>query len=282
MTARHLLVSNPPHGDLDAAGAASHFGLTAAEVGMKANYGLPEIWFAAEDEATLLDTAAALEAAGLKTVLVAGRDLVEIPGQNPVESFAFTEEGLRVDHDDSEWTVAYDTPVIAVFGRPQMDVQGAKSPAGSIAAQLSSWGRGFRRPSPDAGPIALGASPFLDLYVPFDTGPLRISIVQEITSFSRLPEKLPHGLSAMQNLVAECENRFENVYVDRRLVDMTLRGIVGVVTGASPREPPRTGFSFATQAQAELLSSLSPALKDLPQADLSSRLAYLTTRSWIS
>ena len=280
---RQLLVSNPPHGDVDAGAAASHFGLTAAEVGMKANYGLPEIWFAAEDEATLLDTAAALEATGLNTVLVAARDLVEIPGQNPVESFAFTDEGLRVDRDDSERTVAYDTPAIAVLGRPQVYVQSARSPSGSVASQLSSWGRGSRRASPDADPLEVEASPFLDLYVPSDdAGPLRISIVQEITSFSLLSDDLPHGLSAMQNLVAECENRFENAYVDRRLVDMTLRGIARVVTGAPPREPPRTGFSFATQALAELLSSLSPALKDLPQADLSSRLAYLTTRSRIS
>ncbi len=282
VNSRHLLISNPPHGEVDALGAASHFGLTAAEVGMKANYGLPEIWFAAEDEATVLDTAGALEAAGLNTVLVAGKDLVEIPEQNPVESFAFTDEGLRVDLDDSGWTVAYDTPVIVVFGRPKVDVQGARSPSGSVASQLSRWGRGVRRASPDAGLLELGASPFLDLYVPSDSGPLRISIVQEITDFSLLPENLPHGLSAMPNLVAECENRFENAYVDRRLVDMTLRGIARVVTAPRSRELPRNGFSFATEALAELLSSLSPALKDLRQADLSSQLAYLTTRSRIS
>ena len=275
-------MSNPPHGDVDTLGAASHFGLSAAEVGMKANYGLPEIWFAGEDEASLLDTAAALEAAGLNTVLVAARDLVEVPGQNPAQSFAFTDEGLRVEGGDSERTVAYDTPAIMVFGRPQVYVQSGRSPSRTVASQLSSWGRGSRRAGPDEGSPELEASPFLDLYVPSDTGPLRISIVQEITSFSLLPEEQPHGLSAMQNLVAECENRFENAYVDRRLVDMTLRGIARVVTAAPPGEPLRTGFSFATQALAELLSSLSPALKDLPQADLSSRLAYLTARSRIS
>ena len=280
--ARHLLISNPPHGSVDAAGATSYFGLTAAEVGMKANYGLPEIWFAADDEATLLETAASLKTAGLNTVLIEGRELVEIPGQNPVESFAFADDGLRVDHDDSETTLAYGTPVTAVFGRPQVDVQAARSPTGSVVTRLSRWGRGFRRPGPDASLVELGASPFLDLYVPSDTGVLRISIVQELTDFSQLSENLPHGLSGMQNLVAECENRFEKVYVDRRLVDMTLRGIARVVTEAPRPGPVRTGFSFATQALAELLSSLSPTLKDLPQADLSSRLAYLTSRSEVS
>ena len=48
VNARQLLISNPPHGDVDTLGAASHFGLAAAEVGMKANYGLPEVWFAGE------------------------------------------------------------------------------------------------------------------------------------------------------------------------------------------------------------------------------------------
>ena len=282
--ARQLLISNPPHGEVDAAGAASQFGLTAAEVGMKANYGLPEIWFAAEDEGTLLDTGAALQASGLNTLLVSGSDLAEIPGQIPAESFAFTDEGLRVDLGDSEWTLAHDTPVVAVYGRPRIDMQERKAPTRSVASQLSSWGRGGGRRSSGSDEVmgGLRESPFLDLYTHSDTGPLRISIVQEITDFSQLPDNHPHGLSAMQNLVAECENRFEHSYVDRRLVDMTLRGIARVVTGASSRDPVRTGFSFATEALAELLDSLSPDLKGLHQADLSSRLAYLTTRSGIS
>ena len=254
---------------------------------MKANYGIPEIWFAAEDEATLLDTADALGAAGLNTVLVAGSDLVEIPGQNPAESFVFTDEGLRVERDDSEWTVAYDTPAIAVFGRPQVYVQSARSPSGSIASRLSSWGRGFRRPSADADLLELGASPFLDLYVPSDSGPLRISIVQEITNFSLLPENLPHGLSAMQNLVAECENRFENAYVDRRLVDMTLRGIARVVTGAPPprASTDRVLFRYTGPGRAAQLpipgSERPPPSRPLIATRVSDNpVADLLRRSW--
>ncbi len=284
MSTRHLLISNPPHGDVNALEAASHFGLAAADVGLKANYGLPEIWFADEDEAKLQDVATALEKAGLNTTLVAGSDLVEIPGQTPAESFALTDEGLRVDLADSGWTVAYDGPAIAVYGRPRINVQQRKAPASSIASRMSSWGRTRipRLGSPDAVTGEPGASPFLDVYTHSDSGLLRTSIVQEITSFSRLADDLPHGLSAMQSLVAECESRFEDVYVDHRLVDMTLRGITRVVTGPNPGGPVRAGFSFATEALAELLDSLSPDLKDIHQADLSSRLAYLTDRSRIS
>ena len=280
MHARQLLVSNPPHGDVDAAAAASHFGLTAAEVRMKANYGLPEIWFAEEDEAELLDIDAALDAAGLDTVLVAGSDLVEIPGQSPAESFAFTDGGLWVGRDDSGLTMAYDAPAIGVFSRPRVDVQDAKSPAKSIASQLGSGRMGLRRRSPSASQVESAAAPFLDLYAPSDTRLLRISIVQDITSFSMIPANLPHGLSAMQNLVAECEDQFETAHFDRRLVDMRLRGLARVVT--RPAQTRRTGFSYATEALTKLLGSLSPDLRDISQADLSSRLAYLTNRSRIS
>jgi hypothetical protein len=145
-----------------------------------------------------------------------------------------------------------------------------------------SWGRGYRRSGSDGAPLDLGTASFLDLYVPSDDGLLRISIVPEITSFVHLPDNQPHGLSAMQNLVAECENRFENAYFDRRLVDMSLRGLASVVTTTVADDAPeRTGFSYATQALNELLGYLSPDLKDTPQADLSSRLAYLTARSQI-
>ncbi len=281
--ARHLLISDPPHGDVDAAEAASHFGLAAAEVRMKANYGLPEIWFAGEDEAKLLDTSAALEAIGFNSVLVAGSDLVEIPGQSPAVSFAFTDEGLSLEHDDSGWTMAYDIPTVGVFCRPRGDALDAQPASKSITSHFLSSGRmGIGRPSPGSGPVEPGALAFLDLYAPSDTGPLRISIIHEITSFSLLPANQSLGLSPMHNLVAECESRFDNVYVDHRLEDMTLRGPARVVTGAAPSQPSRTGFSYATEALAGLLEALSPDLRDISQADLSSRLAYLTNRARIS
>ena len=212
---------------------------------------------------------------------MAGSDLVEIPAQSAAGSFAFTDEGLQGEGEDSGWSMAYDAPTISVFFRPRIEVEDAKVPARSAPTlrrdPLMSFGRGgAHRPSPGSGHAELGASPFLDLYVLSGNGPLRISIVQEIASFS-----LPHGLSAMQNLVEEFENRFENAYLDRRLVDMTLRGTKNVVTGVK-FDVRRKGSSYATEALAHLLVSLSPDLKDISQADLSSRLAYLTNRARVS
>ena len=77
--------------------------------------------------------------------------------------------------------------------------------------------------------------------------------------------------------VAEVESRFPQARVDRRLVNMVARSRA-VVGMPSSHEPPRKGFSFATEALSRLLHSISPELKDLSQFDLSSRLAYLTRR----
>lgn len=281
VNAQHLLISNPPHGDAAAAEVASYFGLTAAEVQMKANYGIPEIWFSDDGEDKLLDIAAGLEAGGLSTVLVAGSDLVDVPEQSLAGSFAFADEGMQGECDDSSWTLPYDAPIVAVFSRPRVVLQDVRAPARSTPSlrrdPLLSMGRGgSARSSTGAEEDQLGASTSLDIYAASDNGLRRISIVQEITSSS-----LPHGRSTMENLVAECESRFENGYVDRRLVDMMLRGAKNVVTW-DDFEAARSGFSYATQSLAQLLGSLSPALKDLSQTDLSSRLAYLTNRSRLS
>jgi hypothetical protein len=45
MDTKHLLISDPPHENVDPMAAAAFFGLTAAEVRMKANYSILEIWF---------------------------------------------------------------------------------------------------------------------------------------------------------------------------------------------------------------------------------------------
>ncbi len=86
----------------------------------------------------------------------------------------------------------------------------------------------------------------------------------------------------MRNFVADCEERFENVYLDHRLVDMTLRGAPRVLIVADPHGPARAGFSYASHGLVGLLNFLSSDLKEVAQADLSSRLAYLTDRSRIS
>ena len=60
MPAPYLLLSNPPHGEIDVALIAGSFGLTAAEARMRANFPAPEIWFADTDLDALKRTGGAL------------------------------------------------------------------------------------------------------------------------------------------------------------------------------------------------------------------------------
>ena len=246
---------------------------------MKAAYGVPEIWFAQEDRATLEEIAAALTGAGLRTVVVECPDLVDIPPQSPAVSVAFEDDSLRVDGDGSERRVAYDTPAVGVFGRPYPSEGQARRTGASISAQLSSRGR-LRRRTPNLGAEkdASDFSAFLDLYVPSDEGLRRISIVKGVTRVSGLPLNLA-GPSGFFNVVKECEARFHNAHFDRRLVDMRLRGGVRLVV--PPGSPHRTGFSYATTALAELLGSLSPNLGDASQPDRHLLLMEVFKYCWI-
>ena len=86
---------------------AAHFGLTAAEVRMKANYSVPEIWFAEEDRGALKETATALGEAGLKIVVVDGGALIDVPAQEAATSVAFEDDGLRIGINGSEDIVPF-------------------------------------------------------------------------------------------------------------------------------------------------------------------------------
>jgi hypothetical protein len=259
---------------------AAHFGLTAAEVRMKANYGVPEIWFVEEDRAALEDTAAALSKAGLNTALVDGGDLVDVPPQIPATAVTFEDDGLRVVSDGSESIVSYDSAVLGVFGRPQPSDGLAQRTGSLLRSQMTSGGRLRRRnPSLAAESTEEEFAAFLELYLPSDAGPLRHSIVKGVTEISGVPQDVA-GPSGLSSVLQECEARFAKAYFDKRLIDMKLRrGVQMVAPGGAPR---RAGFSFATTALNELLRSLAAALQEASQADLSSRLVYLTGRSRIS
>ena len=56
-----LIISNPPHQDeVDADLAAPSFGLTPADVRMKASYGAPEIWVMSTVKSKIEDAARTL------------------------------------------------------------------------------------------------------------------------------------------------------------------------------------------------------------------------------
>ena len=59
---QYLIVSDPPHGEVDFAQAGPVVGMAAVDFRMKANYPIPEIWLADTDESAVNDSAQALTA----------------------------------------------------------------------------------------------------------------------------------------------------------------------------------------------------------------------------
>ena len=289
-----LIISNPPHGEVDPARAAPGLGLSPAELRMKANYPVPEIWLAATEAGKMEESATELTAAGLHVAVVPGDALGAIPPREHVKSFALADAGFVATLEDGEVTLPYDAPATAIYCTPRapsgLDAATTGSRSGiteGIARRSSAvfmtrdslvgfgglGGRSSQAGGAEGGPAE---SSFLDVFFSDGGAARRITIVQNTVDFAGLGEMaLPNDTTNMEMLVQEFEDRFTSGSVDRRLVNMQPRQRP-MVGKPAPEHPERKGFSFATEALNRLLESISPELKDASQFELSSRLAFLT------
>ena len=293
MTTYTLVVSNPPHGEVDLARAAPSLGLAPAEVRMKANYPVPEIWLAAEDESSMAAAADGLRGAGLQVAVVAGQRLSEVPPRSTVNSFAFGDSALSLRLEDGELELPYDSQVTAVYCTPRGAVEEARRTGGGGLTEglrqrssgifmardsLVGFGALGGRSSQSGDEAAPVEAAFVDIYASAAGTPQRLSVVVGDVDFSGLGgEQLPNLIGNLEIFVQEFESKFEGGTVDRRLLDMRARQRP-MVGGGSAEAPERKGFSYATQALAMLLESISPDLEGISQFELSSRLAFLTTK----
>jgi hypothetical protein len=275
-----LVVSNPPQLDVSADRAAPLLGLTPEQFEAKVRYGVPEIWFAHPDGERATDVARALVEAGCRVALFDSHDITTIPVRNRVRSFSFTDRGLTAHADTGDTEVEYDAPVDAVFCRPR-----ESSPdlgAGSSRRSRSSSFFSIKDRLTESGPTTtdLGTPdddivPFLDIYVPAGGKVQRFTVQQNAVNFSGLGRVQPRAAANMEALVGSCEDRFGAERVDRRLVGMRLRHRS---SRRAPGSEHRRGFSYASPGLLALLAALDPALASVSQAELSTRLAYLTHR----
>ncbi|UCG88634.1 MAG: hypothetical protein JSW71_08870 [Gemmatimonadota bacterium] len=277
MSTHFLVVSNPPHGTVDAAGAAAHFGLTPAEARMKANFPAPEIWLAGSDRRRMEAVQSALGDCGLSTVVIAGQDLVTVPERKVVQSFSMEDSCIAMRSGEGEFTVDYDAPVAGVYCKPAADVfmggrKGADL-AGDLGRPSSSvmLDRMSRSGSSGAIQSETAAEAFLDLFAPLNGGEARWSLIAGATDFSSLQSV---GRDPLHALVTECERAFSALSLDRRLENVRVRARV-VVGQLSAHQEQRKLFSFGSLALAKLLDEISPDLHDLTQSELGSRLSYL-------
>ncbi|MEX2048650.1 MAG: hypothetical protein WEB90_03645 [Gemmatimonadota bacterium] len=120
---------------------------------------------------------------------------------------------------------------------------------------------------------ALERGAFVDLFPSAAGVAKRITIAREVTDFSGLGELERRAGDKLSVFVDECNRRFANLDLDRRLENVTPRGRL-LVGGPVPPEG-RKLLSFGTLALSELLGSISEDLRYLTQFELGTRLAYL-------
>jgi hypothetical protein len=292
MSAWTLLVSNPPHKEGDLGHAVPWLGVAPAEVRGRVNFPAPEIWAADTDRRHIEEVAQTLATAGLRTVLLDGARVLDVPPQATVTSFSFSDAKLVAGLGHGTVTLEYDQPLTAVFclpkdwGAPEVPlsqsaqhrmVEGLEKRKSAVFMTRDSLvGLGFARRSSMAGVpgVAMGPS-FVDLYAVQNGAPVRLSFIQDVVDFGGLGElKLPRSADNVAMFMAECESRFRAARVDRRLTSLAPRPRPMLVVTSSPDTPGE--LACETQPLAQVLESISPSLKDINPFDLASRLSYLT------
>lgn len=270
-----IVVSNPPQNGIDADRAAPLLGLTAEQFMAKAQYTVPEIWFAHPDGGRAGELAQALRGAHCRVSVVDSSELVKVPPRARVRSFSFTDRGLVANLEAEEALVGYDQPVHAVFCRPREtadrgSVPGARRSSSffSIKDRLMEPGTStLTEPTPGEDTV-----PFLDLFLPTNDHTRRYTVQQNAVNFSGLGRVQPRAAANMEALVGSCEDRFGTDHVDKRLVGMRIRSRLG---RRAPGAEHRRGFSYASPGLLALLAALEQGLERVSQPELSTRLAFL-------
>jgi hypothetical protein len=253
-----LILSNPPHGLVDAKRAGPLLGLLPVELTLKAHYPIPEVWLSRDDAAAADAAAAELRAAGCGVKVVPADALRDVPQQRLAEGLYFTDDGLALALDDEDIVLPYDLPIVIAACSPR-DGGGEDAKA---------------RPLPDAeGWGAWGM--FADLYAYTDGGWLRLGVSPAVTDFSSLDTSGVAGPAGkLSRFLSECETRLRRGVIDRRLMYLQVRRR----QAALPAGVQRKGFAFGTAALGQLLESIDAGLSDASQCEISSRLVYLTQR----
>ncbi len=262
-----LILSNPPHGLVDAKRAGPLLDLLPVELVLKSHYPIPEIWQSRDDAAAAEAAVVALRGAGLAVKAVAAADFGALPPQAQVEAFAFEDDGLHLALDEQDLVLPYDLPVVVVACSPRDTGDDAQRtpgdrPSAGLRAQVDADGHG-----------AWGV--FADMYVTASGTLLRCGVSAANTNFAAIPgTNLAGPAGRLSRFLQECEGRFRRLVIDRRLMHLQLRR-------RNLPPPPgvqRKGFAFGTPALQALLQAIAPHAAAMSQTELCSRLVYLTQR----
>jgi hypothetical protein len=280
MPVPHLIVSDPPHRVQDFQPAAPVFGLGVADVRLKANYPVPEIWVVDVEDRPIQSALATLDGSGFSVLRMPGTAVAELPRAAAVRSFAFTPDGLTITSDLGEDVLPYDASVLGVFCQTLAPPRLSRTSQEVLTGRVSHFvdaNEGFRRSGIRPGPEPVPTM-FLDLYTLSGAPPRRFTFAQDTVDFAGLGTTSPRASVNLLQLIAEFQGSFPNGWLDRRCAAMRVRRNVMIAGRAVPIEPDarRKGFSFGTVALVTILELIAPELKTITQPELSSRLVYLT------
>ncbi|NNG14844.1 MAG: hypothetical protein HKM89_00095 [Gemmatimonadales bacterium] len=275
-----LVVSNPPHAEVDAVKAAEVLQLAPAEARIKANYPAPEIWLAASSRDQLDAASKQLGEAGLNTSTLAATDLLGVPKQARATNFEFTDTHLAATVDSAVLELPYDLPGQLIYCKPP-----DKLADGRTKSTTASW---VGKPSSSAMLGALSAAPkmeseadeselaFLDLFALVGGEERRITFVEGTVDFAtRDPQQIRARLA---KFVKDCENRFTHITCDRRMENLRVRRRTMVST-LDEMADRRKLLSYGSRALHMLLEGVSTDLTGVTQSELCARLSYLMARA---
>lgn len=244
-----LVVSDPPHGQVDEESVARTLGLDPETTTLKVAFPAPEV-LAATGTQRAHELADELTAAGLHTRVIPGHDLAEIPWPRLARNPSFGPDGLVARAGEETVEIPYSADVWCVSCRPP---EGLTTRSSVTMAEVEGV----------AGPQvaeALEWTPHLDVYYGSGGVQRRITLVDDV----------PHSLE-------EIERLFHRVGVDRRLEGIRPRQ--RFVAGDQGFDIDlRKAFSFGTLLLRQVLQSISEDLRDLPQFEFASRLSFATRR----
>lgn len=259
-----LLLSNPPHEGVDPVAAARIFGVTTAEARIRLNCPGPEVWFAADDPSSDLESkAAALSELGARSTVTSARRIAGVADRLQLRRFVFKPSALECGLVGvPPLTIPYDWSVTAVVCRPvprEIVVRKTLRQAAREAKPDKSH-RQRARVSLTQLKTPVDES-FVDLY--FVSGPQmhRATIRPGSVDYSPLgAAKSVVERESVTALIAELRKRFASLVEDRRLENAPAPRITVV----------------GSRTLRGHLEMIEPRLKNVDDYDLMSRLAYLS------
>jgi hypothetical protein len=276
MATPYLLVSNPPHGDVDAQLVAPEFECTAAEARMRVNFPAPEIWFADTDVDALKKIGASFMKGNAKVRIVKGSMLSVVPTADRMLSFRFQEDHLAMELQDAgAYTAPYDAKLVIVSARPEasptLGMERPKPQLGHMSSKdlRDKFGVGgiiADEAGGDAEVEVTGIKEafdpwFLDLYFIVQSKVQRMRAWTGRVDYSGLGSDLkPAAHHNHTEFLNRLKAQFTNAVFDERLVDVP-----------APKPSMISGKGLKT-----VLKSIDPALETVGFGDLQSRLVFLS------